>query len=186
MRGIAEGSAVAPGLVSDRRLEASRIDIVGQILRAQVPGARDLSQADRALRAKNLTGADRELCRLGLQQPRADDCRPLGDLAARCRHGATGHDHRARSPGAGRIRGKGGITEHDFDSADVDAEDFMGDLRQRRFEPLAVRVHADAQFQATVRRQPCGCLFVSRYHRDAPAVIDRGAVRGLLAIGRKA
>ena len=62
----------------------------------------------------------------------------------------------------------------------------MGDLRQRGFQALAVRVHADAQLQTAVGRQPRGRLLVSGHHRDAPAVIDRRAVRRLLAVDREA
>ena len=62
----------------------------------------------------------------------------------------------------------------------------MRDLRQRRFQALPMRMHADAQFEAAIRRQARGSLFVAGHHRNAPAGIDRGPVRGLLAIDREA
>ncbi|GJE41207.1 hypothetical protein AEGHOMDF_0369 [Methylobacterium soli] len=62
----------------------------------------------------------------------------------------------------------------------------MGDLGERRLQPLPVRVGADPQFEAAIGGEPGAGLLVARHHRDAPAGIDRGAVRGLLAIDREA
>ena len=62
----------------------------------------------------------------------------------------------------------------------------MRDLRQRRLKALAVRMHADAQFEPAVGREPRRGLLVARHHGDAPAVINRRAVRRLLAIDRQA
>ena len=61
----------------------------------------------------------------------------------------------------------------------------MRDLRERRLEPLAVRVRADAKLEHAVGRQARRALLVPRHHRNAPAVIDAGAVRGLLAEDRE-
>src|ERR1700716_2910077 len=67
----------------------------------------------------------------------------------------------------------------------LDAEDFVRDLSQRRLETLAVRVNADTQFETAIRCQAGRSVLVARHHRDAPAVIDRSAVRALLAKYRK-
>ena len=74
---------------------------------------------------------------------------------------------------------------HDPDLGHIDAEDFVRDLRQRGLEALAVRMHADAQFESAVGRDPRRGLLVSRHHRNAPAIVDRRAMRRLLAIDRK-
>ena len=138
------------------------------------------------LRARHFAAAHGYTADVGLQQLRADLGGALGDLLAGHRHCAARHHHAARAPGAGRVRRHGGVAVHDLDLADVDAEDFVRDLRQRGLQALAVRLDADAQLKPAVGRQPRGRLLVARHHRDAPAVIDRGAVRGLLAIGRHA
>src|SRR6185436_19776139 len=70
----------------------------------------------------------------------------------------------------------------DVDLGSVDAEHFVRDLGERRLHPLTVRMHPDAEFEAAIRRQPGGRLFVTGHHRNAPAGIDRRAMRGLLAI----
>ena len=75
---------------------------------------------------------------------------------------------------------------HDLDRIRVDAEDLVGDLRERGLVPLAVRVGADAQLEAAVGREARGRLLVPRHHRDAPTGVDRGAVRRLLAEDREA
>src|SRR5262249_61633788 len=54
MRGIAEGSAVARRFVTDRGLEDAGIYITREILRATVPGARDLRLAGQPLRDATL------------------------------------------------------------------------------------------------------------------------------------
>src|SRR5690348_8900343 len=61
----------------------------------------------------------------------------------------------------------------------------MRDLGEGRLETLAVRVHADAQFEAAIGCQAGRCLFVARHHWNAPTLINRGAVRALLAKYRK-
>src|SRR6185437_15196626 len=72
------------------------------------------------------------------------------------------------------------------DLCGVDPENFKGNLSQRRLQALPVRMDANAQFEAAIRGYPSGGLLVSRHHRNSPARIDRGAVRALLAINRKA
>src|SRR6185369_2529176 len=68
----------------------------------------------------------------------------------------------------------------------IDPEHRMRDLRQRCLHALPMRVRADAQLQYAVGSEPRRALLVARYHRDAPAVVDRGSVRGLLAVDREA
>jgi hypothetical protein len=75
---------------------------------------------------------------------------------------------------------------HDAYQLGFNAENFVRDLGERGFETLTVRVDTDAQFEPAVRRHARGGLFVSRHHRDAPAGIDRRAMRGLFAIDREA
>ena len=75
---------------------------------------------------------------------------------------------------------------HDVDLCDVYAEDLVCDLRKRRLETLAVRMHADAKLETTVGRDARARLLVPRHHGNAPAGIDRRAVRRLLAINRHA
>ena len=68
----------------------------------------------------------------------------------------------------------------------LDAQNFMRNLGERRLHALTVRMHTDAQFQSAIRRQPRHGLLVTGHHRNAPARIDRSAVRRLLAIDREA
>ena len=68
----------------------------------------------------------------------------------------------------------------------INAQHLIGDLRHCRFHALAVRVRANRQFQHAVGIEPCAALLVARHHRNAPAVIHAGAVRGLFAKNRKA
>ena len=117
-----------------------------------------------------------------LQQLGADALGALAQFAARGRDRAAGHHHRTRAPGARRVRRHRGVAEDDAHLGDIDAEHLVRDLGERRLHALPVRMHADAQFEAAVRRQARGCLFVPGHHRNAPAGIDRRAVRGLLAI----
>ena len=121
-----------------------------------------------------------------LQKARADAGGAPGDLAAGGGDRAAGHHHGARAPGAGRVGRHRGIAVHDPDPGHVDAEDFVRDLRKRRLQALAVRMHADAKFQPAVGRDPRRRLLVAGHHRNAPAVVDRGAMGRLLAIGRDA
>src|SRR5271166_4297636 len=46
-------------------------------------------------------------------------------------------------------------------------------------------MHADPQFEPAVGGETGRCLLVARHHRDAPALIHRGAMRTLLAEYRK-
>jgi hypothetical protein len=71
-----------------------------------------------------------------------------------------------------------------LDAIEVDPEDFVRDLRQRRFVPLAVRVGADADLETSIRGQPHGRLLVSRHDGAAPSRQHRGSHRALLAEDR--
>jgi hypothetical protein len=44
---------------------------------------------------------------------------------------------------------------HDFDLRNVNAENFVSDLSECCLESLPMRLDADAQFEATIGRQPC-------------------------------
>src|SRR5262249_18835242 len=101
MRGVAEGSAAERRFVAGRGLETAGIDVTREILRPQVPGARDLRQTDGPLRADSLAVPDEDLRGIGLQQPSSDARRALGVDPAGGRPRAASHHHRARAPGAG-------------------------------------------------------------------------------------
>ena len=58
----------------------------------------------------------------------------------------------------------------------------MRDLGERRLHALPMRMYPNPQFEAAIRRQAGRGLFVAGHHRNAPAGIDRGPVRSLLAI----
>src|ERR1700722_18121397 len=47
-------------------------------------------------------------------------------------------------------------------------------------------MHADPDFEAAIRCQTGGCLLMAGDHGNSPSRIDRGAMRGLFAIDRKA
>jgi len=66
-----------------------------------------------------------------------------------------------------------------------DPEDFVRDLREGRFEPLPMRMHADPQFETTIGGQSRRSLLVARHHRNAPPLINRSTVRTLLAENRQ-
>jgi hypothetical protein len=141
-------------------------------------------RTDGALGTNHLASTHRHTFCIRLQQLRTDLDRTLGDLLACGRHRATRHHHAARAPGAGRIGRHRGIAVHDLDPGHIDAEDFVGNLRKRGLQALAVRMHADAQFESAVRRDPRRGLLVSRHHGNAPAVVNRRSMRRLLAIDR--
>ncbi len=183
---VAECAAVALWFVAAGRFEASGIDIAGQILRTAIPGVGDLGQANAAVRAAHAAVVQHDRSWIELKQLGTDPFCTFGELGAGGRDRPAGPHHRTRTPGAGRVGGQGGIAVHDANLRGVDAENFMGDLGQRRFKTLAVRMHADTEFEAAVRRHPRIGLFKSGHHRNAPAGINRGAMRRLLAIDRDA
>jgi hypothetical protein len=75
---------------------------------------------------------------------------------------------------------------HHHDLVERQTQDFVRDLRQRGFQSLAVALDADAQFQPAIRGHARDGLLEAGDHRDAPAGVDRRAVRRLLAEDREA
>ena len=181
VRGIAEGAAVAQRLVARGQLQSAGIGVVRQILRAQVPGPGDLGDPHAAVGAAHLAAAHHDLGRVHLQQVRADAGNALRKLRAGRGHGAARHHHAARSPGPGRVGRQRRVAMNHAHPRHRDAQHLMRDLRQRRLQPLAVRLHAHAQLQPAIGGDARRRLLPARHHRDAPARIDRGAVRPLLA-----
>ena len=121
--GVAEGARVALGLVAGGNLEAGRIDIGRQVLRAAVPRARDLGDADAARWPHHLAAFDAHILAPGLQQAGAHAHDALGELLARLRHRAAGHDHAARAPSAGGVGRLGGVAVHQADAIVREAQD---------------------------------------------------------------
>ena len=68
----------------------------------------------------------------------------------------------------------------------MDAQDLVRDLRQGRLHALAVAVHPHAHFQHAIGTEPDIGLLEARHEGNAPGVIDRRAMRALLAEGSKA
>ena len=80
---VAEGAGVALRLVAGGRFQPAGIDVSRQILRAPVPGVRDLLQIDAAVRSAHASIAQHDLGRIELQQLGADPERALCQFAAR-------------------------------------------------------------------------------------------------------
>ena len=99
---------------------------------------------------------------------------------------AAGHHDGARAPGAGGVRRGARVAEHDPDMRRRYAQHFAGDLGQGGFHALSMRMHATAHLEHAVGRAPNNRRLTPRHHRYAPAMIDRGAMRALLAEHRHA
>ena len=183
---IAESAAVAPRLVTARRFQPARIDIGRQVLRAAVPGMCNFGEPDAAAGSAHPAVPQRNHRRIKLKKLGANSLGAFADLGACGRNRTTGHDHRARTPGAGRVGRERGIAVHDPHIFGFNAEDFIGDLSERGLEALTMRMHTHPDFEPAVGRHARIGLLVSWHHWNAPAGIDRGAVRGLLAIDREA
>src|SRR5205814_8562627 len=108
--------------------------------------------------------------RVALQEVRADPAQLVAQHAAGARHRAARHDHAARGEGAEAEGGALGVAVAHRYMRRVDAELVAGDLRQGRFEALAVRLDADHQDEAAVRQYASGTTL-------EPGD-DRGAARG--------
>ena len=126
------------------------------------------------------------LVRLALQQMRADALDLVAQHAAGARHRAAGHDHAARGERAEAEGRALGVAVPHRDIGRVDAELLGGDLRQRRLEPLAVRLDADHQDEAAVRQDARGAALEAGDDRGAARGEFGGAVRGLLGKAGKA
>ena len=144
--------------------------------RHRLVGARDL---DRALLEHQVLDRD-------FEQLAGDQFYAFCNLFGCGGHRTTRHHHAARAPGAGGVGREPGIAMNQAHVVGMDAEDLVGDLRQRGLQALAVRLRADAQLQHAVGRQARKALLMAGHHRDAPAEIDRGAVRALFAVDRDA
>ncbi len=186
MCGVAERAGVALGLVAGRQLQAARVHVPGQILRAAIPGARHVGDRDAPRCPHHLPALEPDVLAPGLQQAGADRQHALGQLVAGRRYGAARHDHAARAPGARGIGRLGGVAVHETDAVVRNAEHGVGDLRQRRLQSLSVAVGADLQLQCTVRREAGVALLVPRHERNAPGRVHAGAVARLLGVHRKA
>ena len=183
---VAEGAGIAQRLVAGGHLQAAAVDVLGQVLGPQVPGLGDLGDADAARRALDLAVLDRDRRDRHLEQLRADLGQALGQLLARGRDRAAGHDHAARAPGPGRIGRVLGVAEDQLHLVDVDAQDLVGDLGQRGLQPLAVGVHAEPELEPAVGGDARARLLVAGHHGHAPGGVDRGAVGPLLAVDGEA
>ncbi len=128
VRRVAERAAVTLGLVRDGDLEAAEIDVGRQPVGPVIPGGGDLLERHRALRPDHLAVLEAGGRHGALHQVRADrdEARDQG-LAAFTDRAARHHD-RARRIRAGRERRQAGVTVHDLDALDVDAEHLVGDL----------------------------------------------------------
>ncbi len=121
-----------------------------------------------------------------LEQVGADPEGAFAQFLTGRRHRAAGHHHHARAPGAGGIGGHRGIAVDQAGPRHRNAQNLVGDLGESRLQTLTVGMGADPQFEAAIRGQAGAGLLVAGHHRNAPAGIDRGAVRRLLAVDREA
>ena len=154
VRGVAEGAGVALGLVAGGHFEAAGIDVGRQVLRAAVPGARDLGDGDAARRPDHLAALEAHvLAAWPAAARRRSSSTRVGQLVAGRGHGAARHDHAARAPGAGGVGRLRGVAVHQADAVVRHAEDRVRDLRQRGLQALAVAVRADPQLQPAVGRE---------------------------------
>ena len=126
------------------------------------------------------------LGQIALQQMRADPAQLVAQHAAGARHRAARHHHAARGEGAEAEGGAFGVAVPHRDARRVDAEFLAGDLRQRRLQPLAVRLDADHQHDAAVGQDARGAAFETGDDRGAARGEFGGAVRGLLGEAGKA
>ena len=102
------------------------------------------------------------------------------------RHRAARHRHAARGEGAHAVRRHRAVAVPHDDSATVDAEFLVGDLRQRRFQALAVLLDADEQDQLAVGREARQRRLVAEHDRQPARDPFGRAVRGLLGVARHA
>ena len=184
--GIAEGSGVAPGACSRRSPRDHRAvpRPSGRFCGRQVDQVRATScdaprcrKTGRARQSSAPTVTSRGL------RPAADGRRCLATRSARVpcrrrRRQPPAITMQREPPGPGRI-GRNARCRHGrrgYASTRTCRGSVVADLRQRRLQPLAVALDADAQFQTPIGRQPRHRLLETRNHGNAPSRIDRGAV----------
>jgi hypothetical protein len=73
----------------------------------------------------------------------------------------------------------------DFDVVESNSGYFVGDLGERSFVSLAVRMSAYPYLQVAIRRQPCDRRFVTRHHGPSPACEHACPMGALLAKNRQ-
>ncbi len=146
----------------------------------------DLGDRHRALRPQYHAVGAAHLGRIALQQMGADAAHLVAQLPARAGDGTPRHDHAARGEGAEPEGGALGVAVAHRDMRRVDAELVRGDLRQRRLQPLAVRLDADHQHDAAVGQDPRRAALEPGDDRRTPGDEFRRTMRGLLGKGGKA
>ncbi len=111
---------------------------------------------------------------------RTDPAQLVAQYPAGARHRPARHHHAARREGAEAEGGALGVAVTHRDPRRVDAEFLGGDLRQRRFQTLAVRLDADHQHDAAIRQDTRSAALETRNDRGAAGGEFGSAVRGLL------
>ena len=186
VRRVGENAGADPGLIGRRRLE-QRLLPGGQPIHPQIRDMGDLGDRYRAaLRPADHALGAAHLADLALQEVRADPLDLVAHHPRRARHRAPRHHHAARGEGAEPIGGALGVAVAHRDMRRVYAQFLVGDLRQRRLQPLAVRLDADHQDEAAIGQHPRGAALVARDDRGAARGEFGGAVRGLLGKAGKA
>ena len=187
VRSVAEDAGVDLGPVGRRHLQPAAVDVLRQALGPDVPGLRDLAQADRGRGSDYPAAFEAHLGLAATEQRRADpgDARQQRPSQA-LPMAPPGHHHAARGVGAGRERRRAGVAVHHPNLRESTPSTLVRDLRQRGLHALAVRVHADAHLEPAIGRHPHGRLVVARHQRQAPGGEHAGAVRRLLAIAGEA
>ena len=153
-------------LVGRGRVE-QRIDAGRQSVHPQMRDLGDLGDRHRALRPMHRAVGAARLGDVALQQMRADPAQLVAQHAAGARHRAARHHHAARGEGAEAEGGALGVAVPHRDARRVDAELLGGDLRQRRLQPLAVRLDADHQHDAAVGQDARGAALETGDDRGA-------------------
>ena len=181
MRSIGERAAVALGAIAGGHFEPAGIDVGREVLRLQIPGPRHFAQCDAAVAGDHLAVGD----------PHARRRRPA---AARRRYAPrvwrAMREARATAPPPctierepqvdGRVGRVKRVALDDLDPVEIDAEDFVRDLRVGRLVALAVRMGADVNFDLAVGGELDIGLLVAGHDRPAPGGKHGRAVRSLL------
>ena len=186
--GIAERAGIALAAYSRDHFEPARIDVGRQEVRlrdtryAQFRPASALPSRCDPLRRPSANLRDGTSKKM-----RCDFFTRVAELLACACDRAARHHHAARAPRARRIRRDAGIAMHDANSlADRCRGSRVATCASvvSRLWPCECAPMRSSSTPSGVRRAQA--LLVPRHHRNAPAVIDRRAVRRLLAINRDA